>query len=182
MLKNFHDQYPYAAMSLYSIIQRSEQATTTLSYRLKHAQKKLARLKNHLTFLIRCRENQVIPVGLRITAPVITPRAQLIVRRASVALLRELICETRDKKRRIEKEVEIHNSNLRGTLDQDNWKKLDTWCCTAAEKVYNDTKAKQIRKFERLTRPRRQHTNREKVVRNLSNRALTEEEKEVLVP
>ena len=140
MLKNFHDQYPYAAMSLYSIIQRSEQATTTLSYRLKHAQKKLARLKNHLTFLIRCRENQVIPVGLRITAPVITPRAQLIVRRASLALLRELICETRDKKRRIEKEVEIHNSNLRGTLDPDNWKKLDTWCCTAAEKVYNDTR------------------------------------------
>ena len=38
-------------MSLYLIIQRSEQATVKNSYRLKHAQEKLARLKNHLTFI-----------------------------------------------------------------------------------------------------------------------------------
>ena len=67
-------------------------------------------------------------------------------------------------------------------MNPEQWKQLDAWCSTAAEKVFTDTKARQISKFQRLTYLPHQtpEIDKDRVVRNLSSRPLTEEEKEVL--
>ena len=56
-------------MNLYDIVQRSERAIIQLSYRLKNGMVKFVRSRNHLTFLIRCRDNGLIPNGLWISLP-----------------------------------------------------------------------------------------------------------------
>ena len=85
-------------MRLYSIIDHSERALASLAYRLKNTKEKLARYKNHLTFLIRCRNNKLVPKGLRISISIESTKAQLIAQRSRQALLRErikFICKTR---------------------------------------------------------------------------------------
>ena len=47
--------YTYVAMSLYFIIDRSQQAIMKIANRLRHGKKTKARFENRLTFLIRCR-------------------------------------------------------------------------------------------------------------------------------
>ena len=80
--------------------------------------------------------------------------------------------------------MEIHclTDTLKKTIDSEKWRQLETWCATAAKKVYADNKARQISKFERLTSQthKTSRTDNDRVVRNLSNRVLTEEEKDVL--
>ena len=80
--------------------------------------------------------------------------------------------------------MEIHclTDTLKKTIDLEKWRQLETWCATAAKKVYPDTKARQISKFERLTSPthKTSRTDKDRAVRNLSNRVLTEEENDVL--
>ena len=120
-------------------------------YWLKHAQEKLAWLKNHLAFLIRCWKNYVIPKDLRVTVQVVSPQARLIARRTSLSLLREVIWETWTKKKRIEKKVSYHAETLQWTVNAEQWKPLDAWCSTATKKVFAEYKTRQILKLERLT-------------------------------
>ena len=114
--------------------------------------------------------------------PVVFPRAQLIARCANFALLCEVIRDTRDKKRRIEKEVDHHAGSLQWTLDPEKWRQLETWCSTSAKRVYADTKARLISKFARLTLLPHQppRVDKHRVVRNFSNRTLTEEEEDIM--
>ena len=49
-----------------------------MSYRLKHAQGKLASLKKHLTFLMDCQKNYIILKSLRLAVPVVSPQARFI--------------------------------------------------------------------------------------------------------
>ena len=90
-------------MNLYSIIGRSERATAKEAYRLKNLKEKLARYSNHLTFLMRCRDHNLVPKGLRVRLPVNTAKARLIAWRTAKALLRERIKEARQQKLRLEK-------------------------------------------------------------------------------
>ena len=54
-------------MSLYDIVPSSERALVQLCYKLSDTKERLARYKNHLTFLIRCWEHGTILKGLRIS-------------------------------------------------------------------------------------------------------------------
>ena len=153
-----------------------------LVYRLKHAQDKLARLKNHLTFLIRCRENKITPSGLRVTLPLRSPSVHKIARCTELALLRQLIRDIHYKKAMIEKEIDTFGGEIRTLVDDNKWRQLETWCKSTTEMISLDTKARQMQKFEHLQA--KQHPgpqlNKEKLVKNLSNRSLTEKEKDVL--
>ena len=72
---------------IYDIIDRSEQAIISLAYKLCNQLKKLARHRNHLTFLMKCRDLKLIPKGFRIHLPVHSFKAKLISQRASRALI-----------------------------------------------------------------------------------------------
>ena len=88
-------------MRIYQIIQRSERAKVRLAYRLKYGKEKLARAQNHLTFLMKCRNNHRILNILRVSLPAKLSnqrKANEIVRKASKALLRVVIGDIRRKK------------------------------------------------------------------------------------
>ena len=88
----------HIAMSLYSIIDRSKQATVRPAYQLKNCREKHTRYSNHLTFLARCRAHGIIPNGLRVSLPVRTARADNIANKTSQALIRERIGHARRQK------------------------------------------------------------------------------------
>ena len=143
-------QLQYAAMNLYSIINLSERATMKLAYRLKHALERLARHKNHLTFLLRCKENGITPDGLRVSLPLSSRGTQRIAKRTEAALLCLLIRDIRTKKVRIAGEANTCSEKIRALVDVDKWEMLESWCASAAETSYTETKSQQIQKFSRL--------------------------------
>ena len=149
-----------------------------LIYQLKHAHEKLVRLRNHLTFLIRCRENKITPTGLKVTLPLRSPGVHKIARRTELALLRDV----RYKKVMNEKGIADYNEQVRALVGEDKWKQLKTWCSSTTETVHLETKTTQMQKFERLQA--KQHLvpqlDKDKLVKNLSSRNLTEQEKDVL--
>ena len=171
-------------MSLYQIVQRSERALVRLSYRLKHGMEKLARHSNHLTFLIRCRNNGIIPQGLRISLPAKlhnTRKLNDISTKTSGSLLRALISDTRTKKARIKKEIDTLTAMIRNDEDEERRSRIISWCSQAAEKAFAAAKTRQKLKFEKLRDAR--HTtplDPKKVVKNFSSRSLTDDEERVL--
>ena len=82
----------------------------------------------------------------------------------------------------IEKEIDTFGGEIRTLVDDNKWRQLETWCKSTTEMIFLDTKARQMRTFERLQA--KQHTgpqlNKERLVKNLSSRSLTEKEKDVL--
>ena len=155
-------------MSLYDIIDRSEQAKVRTAYKLKSYRERLARYSNHLTFLIRCKTHGIIPKGLWVTLPVRSTKAEHITERTSQALVRERIGEAYRQK---------------VILDANQWARVDDLCKDAAKCVHKDTKERQIRKFRTLKSQGTQTQamlDRSKLVINLSHRQLTSVEEEVL--
>ena len=63
--------------------------------RLDRLTNQRSRLINNLTFLKRCRDNQVVPKGLRISNKYHTEYARKILKKAELALVRERIAWTR---------------------------------------------------------------------------------------
>ena len=168
-------------MKLYDIIQRSERATATIAYRLKHGMEKKARLSNHLTFLIRCRNHQIVPRGLTVKLPTSISNTSNIASKASFALLRRVIRNTRSKKVWISEEIDTYSKQLREVLTDHQWQQVKEWCKTAASKVARESKARQINKYNRLYWQKYgRGVNPDKVVHNASDRTLTEDEKRVL--
>ena len=86
-------------MSPYYIVDRSQRALVKIEYRLKHGMEKEARLGNHLTFLLRCRDNQLIPRGMTIKLPFSFYNSHKFAYRTSRALLPQAIRNTRAKRR-----------------------------------------------------------------------------------
>ena len=67
-------------------------------------------------------------------------------------------------------------------VGKEKCKQLETWCSCTTEMIHRETKATQMQKFERLQA--KQHPvpqlDKDKLVKNLSSRNLTEKEKDVL--
>ena len=141
----------------------------------------MARLRNHLTFLIRCRENHVIPKGLSVTLPLASKSSLQIEHQTSLALLRQLIRDNRSKKVRISRDINTYTQQLAEVTTEEQRSQILEWCTAAATSVAAATKSRQIKKFNRLiARKLGPSLDADKVVKNISQRNLTEEEKQVL--
>ena len=172
-------------MSLTTIIDSCERAKLRTAYRLKHACEKRARNNNHLTFLLRCRKNHLIPNGLQVKLPVQSQKSDRIVQRTSEALCRERIAEARATKVRIERRIDTLRCQLTNSLDEEQWKQLDTLCNCAEQKTFTTTKTRQQQKFQCLQQTHFQSDNMTprntaKPVINLSSRTLNPTELQVL--
>ena len=88
----------------------------------------------------------------------------------------------RYKKAMNEKGIVDYNEQVRALVGEEKWKQLETWCSSTTEMNQQETKATQVQKFERLQA--KQHLvpqlDKDKLVKNLSSRNLTEKEKDVL--
>ena len=134
-------------MSLYSFIQRLKRATIQLAYRLRNGMKKLARLNNHVTFLIRCRNHDIIPKGLRVSLPLRSKGSMMIATRTSQALLCQLIRDTRFEKIQIVDTVSTCRDKLSSLTTQEQQEHLREWSTAAAERVHLETKTRQKTNF-----------------------------------
>ena len=115
-------------MNLYSIVNRSQRAMVKIAYRLKHGMEKKARFGNHLTFLIRCRNNQLIPRGFTIKLPFSFYNSHKFTYHISQALLQQAIRNTRVKKVRIQKEINTCSEELRKVSTAKKYEDIMEWC------------------------------------------------------
>ena len=186
LLEVFHEQpsdvLPFGKNS---IIDRSERATAKEAYRLKNLEEKLARYGNHLTFLMRCRNHNIVPRGLLVPLPVNTAKAQHIAWRTAKALLRERIKEVRQQKLHLKKQVATQIGTPQ-TLSDDTGtcRRLEQWARWHGNRVHEKVKERQRKKFDNLMQGKRwgQRTNLDKnrLVVNLSSQQLTEAQRDVL--
>ena len=145
---------------------------------------KLARETNHLTFLCRCRDKDIVPKGLQVKAPVNSKRAKLITERASRSMLRERIAFHRRNKQALQTSIAQLQSSLRSriTSEEDQARVLNAVerSRTAEHRRMKNT---HMRKLDRLCKAKSNSpstTNPIKAVVNLSQRQLTPDEENVL--
>ena len=167
---------------IYDIIDRSEQAIISLAYKLCNQLKKLARHRNHLTFLMKCRDLKLIPKGFRIHPPVHSFKAKLISQRASRALIRERIQYIRRKKIQLHLDSCTTKFTLRSYIDEPTLTSLVHWAETKAEQEFQAVKLRHKQKLSTLTQERnsQHHSTPSRNVTNLSKRTLDTQEHQVL--
>ena len=96
----------------------------------------LYRYRNHLTFLMRCRDNKIIPKGLRLKTTVKSNKAHRITMRAGLALLRERIGDARRKKVWLRKQLETVRIDLSKTTTLDVERGVNQWAERHAVKTH----------------------------------------------
>ena len=145
--------------------------------------KKLAQIKNQLTFLIRCRDNCIIPRGLRLSQPVEFPGSTKVAQKTSEIVLRHVIRNVRRKKVQREREVNDNTEGLKRILTESEWIEVEMWCLEAANEEALETKTRHKRKFQTLAEGDKSNNfelDKKRVVKNLSNRTLSDAEEKVL--
>ena len=156
------------------------------SRRLQRSTTKQARHVNHLTFLKRCRDTEVIPRGLRLKTPIRSRGAHRILKDASMALVRERIRHLRSQLHQLQKEILSLQSTIKSTLSGEDWDKVERFNRKSYDFAFQTTKSRQTKKFMKLlpsshTGHRSRHQlSHSKTVVNLSKRKLTHDEQEVL--
>ena len=98
------------------------------------------------------------------------------------ALLGRVICNATINKVHIERGIHTLEIQVRNEVkDESKWKKIKNWCCEAETKEADAVKKLQINKFNDLHHNQfRKGLDSKKVVKNPSNRPLTEDEEQVL--
>ena len=57
--------------------------------KLERIEKKMVDFKNHRRFLLRCLDNNIIPVSLKLRSNIKTPKAKKVIKKTERALLNE---------------------------------------------------------------------------------------------
>lgn len=132
----------------YSFIQCSEQATIKLVYCLRNGMEKLARLKNHLAFLICCRNNDIILYSLRVYLLLKSSGSKRIAMcTAGQAIVWQLISDTRCKTMQMERLINTRQAQLlahvNGPLTDKQQRHLHDWCTAAESRMFQKTKSRQ---------------------------------------
>ncbi|XP_072395251.1 uncharacterized protein [Diabrotica undecimpunctata] len=132
----------------------------------------------------RCRDEKVIPKSMKLSFHKKNQKTKNILRRASLALIRESIHDTRREIDQINSRLLKLHLILGNTLHPVLWNILDTLSNFRAETNADLTKTKQIKKFERLSLEQHPRETPQqdtcKLVYNFSNFTLDEATKSVL--
>lgn len=148
---------------------------------------KLARHSNHLTFLIKCKKENLLPVGLTLKAPFNTKKASKIIQAASKSLLAERIKFHHDAKRILQTSIENKKTelaNLVGSDFQNIFQSIQNRFTKESDnfKQKHKKKLEKLRPVENLAENDRPNQNMDanNCVVNLSSRPLTQIENSVL--
>lgn len=115
--------------------------------------------------------------------PVEFPGSKKVAQKTSEIVLRHVIRDVRRKKVQTEKEVNINTEKLQRILTREEWRNVEAWCLKAADDEASETKDKHKRKFQTLAEGNKSNAfklDRKRVVKNLSNRVLSDAEEQVL--
>lgn len=142
---------------------------------------KLANCSSGITFLMECRDMDLIPNGLRLKDPCGSARSARIIRRTEVALLRNQINLMRYKKWNLRREINSKETHIHSVLRNEDWVKIKGAIDRLFSKNLNDNREVQDQKLNKLMRQStRKQLDMNKVVINKSNRPLTAIERSVL--
>ena len=87
-----------------------------LIHRYERCRMKFAHYSNHLTFLVHCIKNSVVPKDLRVKPPVCTKGALTAAETASLHFMCERMHLTRTVKKTIETEVDFTLAQIQSTF------------------------------------------------------------------
>ncbi|CAF94542.1 unnamed protein product [Tetraodon nigroviridis] len=171
--------------------------TLRLVRELEKTAKKLADFKNHLRFNLRCRQQKITPTCLRIRSTVRGHRAQTLLQRTEKQLLNERIRQTHFTIDTLETKLDQNRDRLSTLLPSEIMEEVTKLVARTQSLQHTKVKERQTQKFNKLqSKHTRNQTKtfgwsgqqedstpepqREKWVRNLSNRELTITEKDLL--
>ena len=174
--------------NLYDIfIQCPERTTISLAYKFKNLHEKLARHKNHLTFLIHCRNHNVVPQAFCLSMSFVSDKVRRILQRSGKAILRECILRIKES---LQKQLDQKTDKIRKLpLSYYERELILEWAEYYGAKTFNETKRRHISKFQQLTDKRHQQNlhpptysslKKDCLVINLSKTKLTKEQQAVL--
>ena len=134
----------------YNIDLKYGRTALRLIRRHERCSRKLARYANHLTFLIRCVRNHVVPRDLRVCSPVPTKGGHRVAELASLRLLRERIRLAQRAKGNAMKDSHSTAKSITTTLSpKDASEILENISCNTT-RLFNKTRDRQKRKFDNL--------------------------------
>ena len=119
--------------------------------RLDRLTNQRSRLINNLTFLKRCRDNQVVPKGLGISNKYHTEYARKILKKAELALVRERIAWTRRQLCGVDKRIAILTEELWMTLNEEHYSTAKRMISASSTRTFNKARSTEIAKFTKLT-------------------------------
>ena len=136
---------------------------------------KKTKLLVSFTFLLRCRDHNIIPQFLKFRHHFHTRAADRIYKRTSFALLRDRIHSNRRELNHIFGQLLQLHLRLTGILSSSHWDLIDRLSFNKAKQIGEHTKNRQLRKFTSLHTSQHSDNKTIKVtVINLSNQELDE--------
>ena len=111
--------------------------------RLDRLTNQRSRLINNLAFLKRCRDNKVVPKGLRISNNYHTEYARKILKKAELALVRERIAWIHKQLRRVDGSI--------ANLTEEHYATAKRMISASSTKTFDKVRSTQIAKFTKLT-------------------------------
>ena len=109
--------------------------------RLDRPTNQRSRLINNLTFLKRCRDNQVVSKGLRISNKYHTEYARKILKKAELALVRERIAWTRRQLCVVDERIAILTEELWMTLNEEHYSAAKRMISASSTRTFNKARS-----------------------------------------
>ena len=118
----------------------------------ERTEKKMADFKNHRRFLLRCLDNNIIPVSLKLKSNLKTAKVMNIIRKTERALLNERIRMINHTIEMFEHEKDTCIEELSKVLNQEDMAECSRFMFKTKEDRHYKTMAWQKNKLERLGR------------------------------
>ena len=125
-------------------------ATIQAIYKMRNITSKLTRVKNQLTFLSRCKAQDIILKGFRIRLPIQSYNMSTLSKKVSFKLLNESIGQAHKKQSYLWKSKQELQQCLLRMLDQQQHREMETWIMQHEETTYKQCKERHQKKLDRL--------------------------------
>ncbi|KAJ8921335.1 hypothetical protein NQ315_002949 [Exocentrus adspersus] len=117
---------------------------------------KYAQSANSLTFLHKCREQNLIPRGLRLKTTIQSEKANRIIRRAEESLVREQIQFHRRNKVMLNTNINTVNNIIWNTVNEVDFNRINNCVDNSYNRSYITIKRSQTNKFKSLVREKQE--------------------------
>ena len=145
-------ELPCLFVFIFVIISEYDEESRILFRRLERLQLKMADFQNHRCFTLRCLDEEVIPVSIRLKSQVKTPKGFQIIRKAEIALLNERIRSINCTINMLGLEVDTCMKRLREKIKEQDLDRCLEFIKDSKEARHLKTMSRQKEKLKILTK------------------------------